>query len=116
MEIFHVEMGNPSAPVVVLIHGWPTCSIDWFEVANQLSERFRVCALDFPGYGFSDKPPGWGYSLARDEELIEYYVAEVVGADAGVVVAHRAACNSATLSPRSCATTTPASAPITSAT
>jgi len=83
-----VEMGNPSAPVVVLIHGWPTCSIDWFEVANQLSERFRVCALDFPGYGFSDKPPGWGYSLARDEELIEYYVAEVIGADAGVVVAH----------------------------
>ena len=51
-------------------------------VNNQLSGRFRVCALDFPGYGFSDKPPGWGYSLARDEELIEYYLSEVIGADA----------------------------------
>jgi pimeloyl-ACP methyl ester carboxylesterase len=88
VEVFHVEMGDPSAPVVLLIHGWPTCSIDWFEVANQLSGRFRVCALDFPGYGFSDKPPGWGYSLTRDEELIEHYVSEVIGADAGVVVAH----------------------------
>jgi pimeloyl-ACP methyl ester carboxylesterase len=88
VEIFHVEMGDPSAPVVLLIHGWPTCSIDWFGVASQLSARFRVCALDFPGYGFSDKPPGWGYSLTRDEELIEYYIAEVIGADAGVVVAH----------------------------
>jgi pimeloyl-ACP methyl ester carboxylesterase len=88
VEIFHVEMGDPSAPVVLLIHGWPTCSIDWFGVASQLSARFRVCALDFPGYGFSDKPPGWGYSLARDEELIEYYIAEVIGAKAGVVVAH----------------------------
>jgi len=88
MEIFHVEMGDPGAPVLLLIHGWPTCSIDWFEVANQLSRRFRVCALDFPGYGFSDKPPGWGYSLARDEELIEYYLAQVIGADTGVVVAH----------------------------
>jgi pimeloyl-ACP methyl ester carboxylesterase len=88
VEIFHVEMGDPSAPVVLLIHGWPTCSIDWYGVASQLSGRFRVCALDFPGYGFSDKPPGWGYSLARDEELIEYYVAKVIGAGAGVVVAH----------------------------
>jgi pimeloyl-ACP methyl ester carboxylesterase len=74
--------------VLLLIHGWPTSSIDWFEVAGRLSERFRVCALDFPGYGFSDKPPGWGYSLSRDEELIEFYLAEVIGAAAGVVVAH----------------------------
>ena len=74
VEIFHVEIGDPGAPVLLLIHGWPTSSIDWFEVANQLSARFRVCALDFPGYGFSDKPPGWGYSLTRDEELIEYYL------------------------------------------
>ena len=88
VEIFHVEIGDPGAPVLLLIHGWPTSSIDWFEVANQLSGRFRVCALDFPGYGFSDKPQGWGYSLTRDEELIEFYVSEVIGAEAGVVVAH----------------------------
>ncbi len=88
VEIFHVEIGDPEAPVLLLVHGWPTSSIDWFEVANQLSERFRVCALDFPGHGFSDKPPGWGYSLTRDEELIEYYLSEVIGADAAVAVAH----------------------------
>ena len=88
VEIFHVEMGDPGAPVLLLIHGWPTSSIDWFEVADQLSGRFRVCALDFPGYGFSDKPQGWGYSLARDEELIEFYLSEIIGAEAAVVVAH----------------------------
>ena len=88
VEIFHVEMGDPDAPVLLLIHGWPTSSMDWFEVASQLSARFRVCALDFPGYGFSDKPVRWGYRLSRDAELIEFYVSEVIGADAGVVVAH----------------------------
>jgi pimeloyl-ACP methyl ester carboxylesterase len=88
VEIFHIEAGDPAAPVLLLIHGWPTSSIDWYAVADQLSERFRVCALDFPGYGFSDKPPGWGYSLARDEELIEYYLAEVVGADSCVIAGH----------------------------
>src|SRR5690348_922699 len=81
-------MGDPHAPVLLLVHGWPTSSIDWFEVAGQLSGRFRVCALDFPGYGFSDKPQGWGYSLARDEELIEVYLSEIIGAEAAVVVAH----------------------------
>ena len=88
VEIFHVEMGDSGAPVLLLIHGWPTSSIDWFDVAGQLSASFRVCALDFPGYGFSDKPPGWGYSLVRDEELIEFYLAEVIGAKAGAIVAH----------------------------
>ncbi len=83
-----MEMGDPDAPVLLFIHGWPTSSIDWFDVAGQLSGRFRVCALDFPGYGFSDKPPGWGYSLGRDEELIEFYLSRVIGAEAGVIVAH----------------------------
>lgn len=88
VDIFHVELGDPDAQVLLLIHGWPTSSIDWFEVAGQLSARFRVCVLDFPGYGFSDKPPGWGYSLTRDEELIEFYLSQVLGAEAGVIVAH----------------------------
>jgi pimeloyl-ACP methyl ester carboxylesterase len=88
VEVFHVEMGDPDAPVLLLIHGWPTNSIDWFEVANQLSGRFRVCAMDFPGHGFSDKPQGWGYSLARDAELVEHYLSEVLGAESAVVVAH----------------------------
>jgi pimeloyl-ACP methyl ester carboxylesterase len=83
-----VEMGDRGAPVLLLIHGWPTSSIDWFEVAGQLGGRFRVCALDFPGYGFSGKPQGWGYSLRRDEELIEFYLSRVIGAEAGVIVAH----------------------------
>lgn len=88
VDVFHVEMGDPGDPIVLLVHGWPTSSIDWFGVANQLSTDFRVCALDFPGYGFSDKPRGWGYSLVRDEELLEFYLADVLGAKAAIVVAH----------------------------
>ena len=88
VEVFHVELGDPDAPVLALVHGFPTCSVDWFEVAQRLSERFRVCALDFPGYGFSDKPRGWGYSLRRDAELLDHYLAEVLGAESAVMVAH----------------------------
>jgi len=88
VQIFHVELGEPDAPVIALVHGYPTSSIDWVEVAGKLSAGHRVCALDFPGFGFSDKPRGWGYSLRRDAELLDHYLAEVVGADSVVMAAH----------------------------
>jgi pimeloyl-ACP methyl ester carboxylesterase len=88
VAIFHVESGGSNNPVLLLVHGFPTCSIDWFELIDLLQDRYMVCALDFPGYGFSDKPQGWGYSLARDAELLDFYVREVLGAESVVVLAH----------------------------
>src|SRR5437764_6067443 len=88
VEVFHVELGDPDAPALALVHGFPTCSIDWFDVAELLSAEYRVCLIDFPGYGFSDKPRGWGYSLRRDAELLDHYLAEVVRAESVVMVAH----------------------------
>lgn len=88
VEVFHVEAGDPEAPPLLLVHGFPTSSIDWYEVVDRLAERFRVCALDFPGYGFSDKPVGWGYSLKRDARLLGYYLSEVIGTESATVLAH----------------------------
>ena len=88
VEVFHVEAGDPEAPPLLMVHGFPTSSIDWVEVIGRLSERFRVCALDFPGYGFSDKPRGWGYSLFRDAQLLAHYLTEVIGTETATVFAH----------------------------
>ena len=74
--------------MLLLVHGWPTSSIDWSGVAGPLSERFRVCALDFPGYGFSGKPRAGATASVRDAELLEFYLSQVLGAEAAVVVAH----------------------------
>ncbi len=88
VNVFHVELGDADAPVMALVHGFPTCSIDWFDVAERLTPRYRVCMLDFPGFGFSDKPHGWGYSLRRDAELLDHYLNQIVGAQSVVMVAH----------------------------
>jgi len=88
VQVFHVELGDADAPPLVLVHGFPTSSLDWFEVAERLSDRYRVCAMDFPGYGFSDKPLGWGYSLMRDAELLEHFVGEVLGLESMIMLAH----------------------------
>lgn len=88
VEIFHVEGGDPDKPTLLLVHGFPTCSVDWFDLGILLSDRFHVCALDFPGYGFSSKPLGWGYSLVRDAELIDHYLGAVLGKTSATVIAH----------------------------
>jgi pimeloyl-ACP methyl ester carboxylesterase len=88
VQVFHVELGEVGAPPLVLVHGFPTSSIDWFEVAERLSDRYRVCAMDFPGFGFSDKPLGWNYSLMRDAEVLEYYVDQVLGLESMTLFGH----------------------------
>ena len=88
LQIFHAEIGDPDAPVVLLVHGFPTSSIDWYDVAPLLSGERRVCVLDFPGFGFSDKPKGLEYTVARDSLLLDYYLREIIGVAEGAVVAH----------------------------
>jgi pimeloyl-ACP methyl ester carboxylesterase len=88
VDIFHVEAGDPSNPTMLLVHGFPTCSIDWFDLVDLLSDTYYICALDFPGYGFSSKPLGWGYSLARDAALLDHYLSRVLHRESAIVVAH----------------------------
>lgn len=88
LNIFHAEFGDPDAPLLLMVHGFPTSSIDWQDVAGPLSASHRVCVLDLPGFGFSDKPTGQRYTLQRDSELLGYYLVDVLGAHHGDVVAH----------------------------
>ena len=59
------------ARTVVLMHGFPTSSYDWRGVVERLRGRFRVIAVDFLGFGLSDKPVAFGYSLFQQADLIE---------------------------------------------
>ncbi len=88
LKIFHAEFGDPDAPLLLLVHGFPTSSIDWYEIVDALSPEHRVCTLDFPGFGFSDKPKNESYTLRRDAELVDHYLGEVLDARAGAIVAH----------------------------
>ncbi len=87
MVAFHVEAGDAERSVLLLVHGLSTCSVGWVDLVELLEGRHRVCALDLPGCGFSEKPVGWGCSLVRDAELLDHHVREVIGAEALVVLA-----------------------------
>jgi pimeloyl-ACP methyl ester carboxylesterase len=76
--IFSRRCGTPGAPPLVLVHGFPTSSIDYFALAGDLRFDFDIYVLDFPGYGLSDKPPEpYVYSLYDDARLLVYAITEV---------------------------------------
>ncbi|NWX71418.1 MEST protein, partial [Alca torda] len=61
-----------SSDIVVLLHGFPTSSYDWCKIWEGLTQRFhRVIALDFVGFGFSDKPRPHRYSIFEQASIVE---------------------------------------------
>ena len=72
---------------MTLLHGFPSSSHDWAKVAPALAERFELLALDFLGFGASDKPPDYAYSLGEQADVVEA-VWETEGVSATTVVAH----------------------------
>lgn len=78
VTVFSRRCGTPGASALVLVHGFPTSSIDYFALAGELGSEFDIFVLDFPGYGLSDKPPApHVYSLYDDARLLVYAITQV---------------------------------------
>ena len=62
-------LSGSAKETIILIHGFPTSSFDYFDVIDQLSEKYRVVVFDHIGFGFSDKPSSnYTYSLLDQAE------------------------------------------------
>jgi len=64
-KVFVLATGKEDSkePPVLILHGFPTSAWDFADAIERLAPRRRVIALDFLGFGWSDKPPELGYSL-----------------------------------------------------
>ena len=60
-----------AGPTLLLLHGFPTWSYDYAEVASDLARDHDVITLDFLGYGASDKPNPYQYSVAESADIVE---------------------------------------------
>lgn len=72
--IFTRAGGDPAAPVLLLIHGFPTASWDWEALWPDLAARYRLLTLDMIGFGFSAKPRGYRYAIADQADLFEHFL------------------------------------------
>ncbi|XP_048466139.1 mesoderm-specific transcript homolog protein isoform X5 [Rhincodon typus] len=67
-----------SSDIVILLHGFPTSSYDWHKIWEGLTLRFnRVIALDFLGFGFSDKPRLHRYSFFEQADIVQGLLVEL---------------------------------------
>lgn len=66
LDVFYREAGPKDAPVVLLLHGFPTSSHMFRDLIPYLADRFRVIAPDLPGYGQSSAPDHAEFSYTFD--------------------------------------------------
>lgn len=70
-----IASSQEGPPTVLLLHGFPTSCYDWRGVVERLSGRMRAIAPDLIGFGLSDKPTAYSYSLFQQADSIEALLA-----------------------------------------
>jgi pimeloyl-ACP methyl ester carboxylesterase len=63
LRLKYLDWGNPTAPLVILLHGGMEQSHAWDPVGAALCDRWHVIAPDLRGHGDSDWSPGGAYSV-----------------------------------------------------
>ena len=66
IQVFYRAAGDPNAPVVLLLHGFPTSSFMFRELIPRLADHCRVIAPDLPGFGFTLVPAERKYKYSFD--------------------------------------------------
>lgn len=62
-ELFARSVGEPGSPPAVFVHGLGGSSQNWTDLMGLLSGRVHARAVDLPGFGFSEPPQGFRYTL-----------------------------------------------------
>ena len=77
VKIHFAALGKPSAPLIVMIHGFPDFWYTWRDQMDALSKDYYAVAIDQRGYNLSDKPKG-----------VEQYDMSLLVGDVAAVIKH----------------------------
>ncbi|MFO8141946.1 MAG: alpha/beta hydrolase [Marinobacter sp.] len=67
------RMAGTGSPLV-LLHGFPTASWDWHRIWPMLASQHQLLSLDMLGFGFSDKPRAYAYSIEDQADLVQGWI------------------------------------------
>jgi len=93
VSLAYVDIGERSAPAVVLIHGYTDSARDWVPMLPYLSKRYRVILVDIRGHGQSSKPEccytrlDFAYDIKLLLDALGVAQADVVGHSLGSIIA-----------------------------
>jgi pimeloyl-ACP methyl ester carboxylesterase len=82
LSIFYREAGDPAAPTLLLLHGFPSSSRMYEPLLARLADRFHLVAPDYPGFGHSAAPDAktFAYTFDRLAQAIDRFT-EALGID-----------------------------------
>ncbi len=66
LDVFYREAGNKNAPMLLLLHGFPTSSHMFRNLMAELADSYYMLAPDFPGFGNSSQPSMEDYDYTFD--------------------------------------------------
>lgn len=66
VKVFYRAAGDVAAPVLLLLHGFPTSSFMFRDLIPRLADCYRVIAPDLPGFGFTEVPEKRNYRYSFD--------------------------------------------------
>lgn len=94
-KVHYQEFGDAARPTVIMIHGYTASAYVWNTTAPMLADAgFRVIAIDMLGFGYSEKPSWFDYSIQSQARMISRFMdrlsigrATIVGSSYGGAVA-----------------------------
>ncbi len=86
LDIFYREAGPQDAPVLLLLHGFPSSSHMFRDLIPLLAAKYRVLAPDYPGFGQSSAPDvkDFPYTFAAITDIVDGFT-QAVGAKSYVI-------------------------------
>lgn len=78
-NIFYRESGPKGAPVILLLHGYPTSSHMFRNLIPILNQHYHVIAPDLPGFGYSDTPDSKSFDYTFDNltQVMQAFIEEL---------------------------------------
>jgi putative NADH-flavin reductase/pimeloyl-ACP methyl ester carboxylesterase len=74
VRVFYRVAGPEDAPILLLLHGFPSASHQFRRLIDALGTRYRVVAPDYPGFGHTEAPPDFTYSFSRLADVMEGFI------------------------------------------
>ena len=70
LKVFYRSAGDPKAPAVLLLHGFPSASHMFRDLIPELADHYHVVAPDLPGFGMTQQPARHAFSYTFENMAV----------------------------------------------
>lgn len=85
-RLWYIDLNQHQEKVICILHGYPTCSFDYYKIFNHLKD-YRVVIHDHIGFGLSDKSKTYSYHL-KDQANMALGLYQYLGLKSINIIAH----------------------------